>query len=95
MKIKNLNLINLCNNIVQCTYNNYKPINTIAMRRVRASIAIMSQLSDVQEEIYMSDTPRLRIDLRLNFAKFIILECNGNLNQEINPEELWEKFNKE
>lgn len=59
----------------------------------KASLVVMSHLSDVQETIgRFSELENKMKNNRINFVKFIILECNGNLNQEINPEEYWEKF---
>jgi hypothetical protein len=55
----------------------------------KASIVVMSHLSDVQIEMQIS--PKLANE-RLNFAKFIIIKCKGDLNQEIDAHELWEKY---
>ena len=63
------------------------------MENMRAEMVVMSHLSDVQEEIsfgYASDG----INYKINFIKFIIFECDGDLNKEINPDELWKRFNE-
>jgi hypothetical protein len=57
--------------------------------KTKASIIVMSHLSDAQE--ICPSIPKNAI-LNINFAKFIILECKGNLNQEIDPDIFWEKF---
>ena len=62
----------------------------------KASLVVMSHLSDIQETIgykyEFQNMENKKNNNRIKFVKFIILECNGNLNQEINPEEYWEKF---
>jgi len=59
----------------------------------KASLVVMSHLSDIQETIgRFSELENKMKNNRINFVKYIILECIGNLNQEINPEEYWEKF---
>lgn len=59
---------------------------------VRAKIVVMSHLSDVQFEMGMNPMPIERINNRINFAKYIMLECKGDLTQDINPDELWKKY---
>ena len=56
----------------------------------KASIVVMSHLSDAQE--LLSRSSGLEIKKRINFAKYVILKCNGDLNQEINPDKLWSEF---
>jgi hypothetical protein len=53
----------------------------------KASMVVMSHLSDAQE---LSNPANVR--LNINFAKFIILETNGDLNQEIDADAMWEKY---
>jgi len=69
--------------------------------RQRASMIVISHLSDVQEmngfKMIKSEqeTEKLNdIHHRVNFAKFIIGECDGDLNKEIDPDELWAKYKK-
>lgn len=54
--------------------------------KTKAIIVVMSHLSDIQENI--SD---VNVDEKINFVKFILLHVN-NLNQEIDANEMWEKF---
>ena len=54
---------------------------------LKASFVVMSHLSDVQE--CLSDSNNIN---KINFAKYIIRECNGDLNTEIDPDEMWEAF---
>lgn len=56
-----------------------------SMNIERASLVVMSHLSDAQENLTISHE-------RINFAKYIIFHCDGDLNKEINPVELWNKF---
>jgi hypothetical protein len=53
----------------------------------KASMIVMSHLSDAQE---LSNPANAR--LNIDFAKFIILQTNGDLNQEIDAEVMWEKY---
>lgn len=57
---------------------------------VKASIVVMSHLSDIQEEL--SNSHYQTVNNRANFIKYIILQCDGDLNIEINPEFAWDKF---
>jgi len=57
---------------------------------VKASIVVMSHLSDAQIEVSFDKNQARQ---RMNFVKYIILQTGGNLTQEINPDELWERFN--
>jgi len=54
----------------------------------KARMVIFSLLSDVQE--WFSDNKTN--DNRINFAKFIIIECDGDTNKEIDVDELYDKF---
>ena len=58
--------------------------------KVKASMVVMSHLSDAQEII--THTSGVEATKRINFAKFIILRTNGDLTQEIDPDALWEEF---
>lgn len=55
----------------------------------KALLIVMSHLSDAQE--LLSYNTELANE-RINFAKYIMIETSGNLNLEIDPDELWEKF---
>jgi hypothetical protein len=53
----------------------------------KASLIVMSHLSDAQESNIKPNS-----DLNINFAKFIIMWCKGDLTQEIDGDEMWEKY---
>jgi hypothetical protein len=60
---------------------------------VRASIVIMSHLSDAREEIIMNgNTDNNSVCNHINFAKYIIFHTGGNLNVQIDPDEMYEKY---
>ncbi len=50
----------------------------------------MSHLSDAQEII--NTQTEVGATQHINFAKYIILQCGGDLNKEIDPDELWDAF---
>jgi hypothetical protein len=56
--------------------------------KTKASIVVMSHLSDVQEHRFVDS----QVNNHINFAKYIILQCDGNLNQEIDTDVLWNEF---
>jgi hypothetical protein len=62
------------------------------MNTEKAQMVVMSHLSDAQEmaAIHCPHTS----DSHINFAKYIILNCKGDLNQEIEPDTLWAEFMK-
>jgi hypothetical protein len=60
--------------------------------KVKASIVVMSHLSDVQEAIDMKLSLPLAMNSNLNFAKYVILQTKGDLNQEIDADALWKAF---
>lgn len=57
---------------------------------IKAQIVVMSHLSDIDTELGFNISNN--ISSRINFVKFIIMKCNGDLNIEINPDELWNEF---
>jgi hypothetical protein len=59
---------------------------------VKARMVVISHLSDAQENCYRSRNAEAV--MRINFAKYIILRLGGDLNQEINPDEYWDEFQK-
>ena len=63
--------------------------NSLVKFDTKASIVVMSHLSDAQESI-----SRNMSDNHVNFAKFLILHCNGDLNQRIDADALWLQFTK-
>jgi hypothetical protein len=62
--------------------------------KTKASIVVMSHLSDIQEIVSNNLHMPQSINSSINFAKYIILHCKGDLNQEINADELFEEFMK-
>lgn len=58
---------------------------------VKASIVVMSHLSDMQIEIEFGSLYD-QVNVRLNFIKYIILETDGNLNLEIDPDKLYKDY---
>jgi hypothetical protein len=63
---------------------------------LKASMVVMSHLSDTQEQLSWELNRAEREDAikRLNFAKFVILQTNGDLTQEIDADAMWDKFNE-
>lgn len=59
---------------------------------VKAQIVVFSHLSDAQMELGLN-TPNV-IKHRLNFVKYITNHCDGDLNKEIDPDVLWDKYIK-
>lgn len=57
---------------------------------IKAMIVVMSHLSDVQEQMRFGTNES--VNERINFAKYIILQTNGDLNAEIDPDEMYENF---
>lgn len=53
-------------------------------------MVVMSHLSDAQELINYSCGSSANEDI--NFAKYVILQCKGDLTQEINPDEMYKEF---
>jgi hypothetical protein len=60
------------------------------MNEVKAEIVVMSHLSDAQMELNMG--LKLSVQSHINFAKYVILHCKGDLTKDIDPDALWEKF---
>jgi hypothetical protein len=59
--------------------------------KAKASLIIMSHLSDVQEANNMH-LSRIHINEEINFAKFLILKYGDNLNVEIDPDKEFKLF---
>lgn len=57
----------------------------------KASIVVMSHLSDAQEEVGMGYAKN-GIIFHLNFVKYVILETKGDLTQDIDPDAMWDEF---
>jgi hypothetical protein len=74
----------------------YQPQRITEVQKVKASIVIMSHLSDVQEMLNceLNRAKKQDIQIKINFAKFVMMQCDGDLNQEINPDEMFEDYTK-
>ncbi len=57
---------------------------------MKACTAVLSHLSDSQELI--SFVCGAEATDRINFAKFIIMRCDGDLNQDIDADALYTEF---
>lgn len=69
----------------------------ITIMEMKASMVVMSHLSDAQEITRVS--PAILRDIygeqaneHIDFAKYIILKCNGDLTKEIDPDKLYKDF---
>jgi hypothetical protein len=60
------------------------------MGTIKASMVVMSHLSDAQEE--MNNAGNRIANHRINFVKYIILETNGDLTKEIDPDKMYDDF---
>ena len=58
---------------------------------MKASMLVMSHLSDAQE-LNTFNNHEYEVNEQINFAKFVISKCKGNLNIEVDPDDLWKKF---
>jgi len=65
-------------------------IKIIVTMKTRASLIVMSHLSDVQTGLEWEVQDKQREIL--NFVKYIILNLKGDLNCEIDPDDLWNEF---
>jgi hypothetical protein len=55
-----------------------------------AKMVVMSHLSNAQEEIgFMVGSSAIE---SINFAKYVIIETKGNLNQDIDADAMYSKF---
>lgn len=74
-------------------------LNFIDEMGVNASMIVMSNLSDVQTEINFMNELNVEqntnmLSLRLDFAKWLIIKLNGNLEQRINCKLAYDEFCK-
>ena len=61
------------------------------MSTCKASMVVMSHLSDIQMEI--SFLPK-QAQLRADFCKYIIIKLDGNLEQYIDPDKMFKEYQK-
>jgi hypothetical protein len=59
--------------------------------KTKASIVVMSHLSDAQKLIDQQPNTIWAND-HINFAKYVIIQCKGDLTQEINADKFWTKY---
>jgi hypothetical protein len=70
------------------TTKEYKKLTERFTDLTKAVMVVMSHLSDAQEEISTN-----AINHRLDFVKYIILQCEGDLTKYINVDAMYEVFN--
>ena len=63
----------------------------MSKEKTKAKLVIMSHLSDAQELVSMPNRG-LIVNQLINFAKYLILTTNGDLNMEIDADLMWDKF---
>jgi hypothetical protein len=63
--------------------------------KMKASMVVMSHLSDMQEEFYSSLNSIDDVPETANFLKYIIFVTGGDLRKEIDPDQLYKDFLKE
>jgi hypothetical protein len=61
------------------------------MNEVKASIVVMSHLSDAQEMLSYQNMSK-EASKHVNFAKYIIIKTSGDLTQQIDADKLWSEF---
>jgi hypothetical protein len=67
------------------------------MNKVKASIVVMSHLSDVQEQLsgndnYLNGQEKDLASKRINFVKYLIFHLGADLTVEIDADAWWNKF---
>ena len=58
--------------------------------KLKASLVVMSHLSDAQEMISHSNS--VWANDHINFAKYVIMKCKGDLTKEIDADLYWLKY---
>ena len=58
--------------------------------KTKASLIVMSHLSDAQE--MLSHSNLVWANDHINFAKYVIMKCKGDLTQEVDADELWSEY---
>jgi hypothetical protein len=74
----------------------YQPQRITKVQKVKASIVVMSHLSDVQEMLKceLNRAEKQDMQIKINFAKFVMMQCDGDLNQEIDADAMFEEYIK-
>jgi len=63
--------------------------------RIKAALIVSSHLSDIQTEAdFNNNETNEFIKRRAGFIKYIIFKLKGNLNKEIDPDQLWDEYIK-
>jgi len=62
------------------------------MNKVKASLVVMSHLSDVQEVLFMNTADTIVMNRDINFVKWLILKLKGKLDREIDADKMWKEF---
>ena len=57
---------------------------------IKASIVVMSHLSDAG--FLNAQVKPLDSNIHINFAKYVILQCGGDLNQNIDADKMWNEY---
>lgn len=83
-ELKNRYIPDVLNNANDLNENQYQDESG-----TKASIVVASHLSDAQIEM---STNRELAKVRMNFIKFIVNKLDGNLNQRINPDKMFEDY---
>lgn len=58
--------------------------------KMKARMFVMSVLSDAQELSMCKEG--LKASKNINIVKYVIIQCNGDLEQEIDPQEMVDKY---
>jgi len=77
-------------------FPNPNQLNQNTMDTIKANIVVMSHLSDAQEILdrysVINVVQKLIINNHINFAKYVIMQCNGDLKQEIDTDQMFDNF---
>lgn len=58
--------------------------------KIMGSVLVMTVLNDAQELGYKGNS--VESVIKINYAKYIILQMGGNLHQEVDPDEMYSNF---
>ena len=62
--------------------------------KTKASIVVLSHLSDAQILITSTSGIEREANIHINFAKYVIHHTGGNLAMEIDADQMWKSFKK-
>jgi hypothetical protein len=65
--------------------------------KIRARIVLLNHLSDLQIETNINQTPDVEklIRVRIAFVKYLVFNLKGDLDQEIDADQMYKTFLKE